>query len=327
MNSVFKRSLGKSDIEVSAVGLGCWAVGGTYWKGDKPLGWEDVDDRESTLAIQRALELDINFFDTAAVYGVGHSERVLGRALKGHRSEAVIATKFGYTFDVMNREITGTNVSPGYIRQACQASLRRLETGYIDLYMLHVNSVPPEEAEFISVELDRLCEEGYIRSYGWSTDDIKCARLFADKNNCIAFENELNIFNNTKDMLELCENFNLASINRIPMVMGFLTGKLNADSYLPDDDIHGNKPGWLKYFKDGKPSKEWLGKVDVLRDILTSCGRTLAQGVIAWMWARSKKTIPVPGFKTIKQVEENASSMQFGPLTDTQMKEIDLLLG
>lgn len=327
MNTVFKRSLGKSGTEVSAVGLGCWTVGGTYWKGDKPLGWEEEDDKEATLAIQRALDLGINFFDTAAVYGVGHSERVLGRALRGRRSEAVIATKFGYTFDVMNREITGTNISPDYIRQACQASLRRLETSYIDLYMLHVNSVPPEDIEFISVELDRLCEEGYIRSYGWSTDDIKYAQLFADKDNCTAFESQLNIFNDTKDMLDLCKNFDLASINRIPMAMGFLTGKLNGDSYLPDDDIHGNEPEWLKYFKNGKLGKEWLDKVGVLRDILTSDGRNLVQGVLAWMWARSKRIIPVPGFKTVKQVEGYAASMQFGPLTDMQMKEIDLLLG
>lgn len=326
MNAVFNRELGKSGIETSAMGLGCWAIGGMFWKGDKPLGWGDVDDNESTLAIHKALDLGITFFDTAAVYGVGHSERVLGRALKGCRSKVVIATKFGYTFDVMSREVTGSNLSPEYIRQECQASLRRLETSYIDLYLLHVDYVPPEEAEFISIELERLCDEGYIRSYGWSTDNIRCARLFADKKNYTAVENELNVFNDAKEILELCEESNLASINRTPLAMGLLTGKFNADSRLPDDDIRGNEPEWLKYFKNGKPSTEWLDKLDAARDILTSEGRTLAQGALAWIWARSKQTIPIPGFRTVKQVEENAAAIQFGPLTKGQMHEIDFLL-
>ena len=151
MNAAFNRKLGKSGIEVSAMGLGCWAIGGLFWRGDKPLGWGDVDDRESTRAIHSALDLGINFFDTAAVYGVGHSESILGRAVKDRRGQVVIATKFGYTFDVMSREVTGSNLSPEHIRQECQGSLRRLETDYIDLYLLHVRSVSEEEAEFVAV--------------------------------------------------------------------------------------------------------------------------------------------------------------------------------
>jgi len=327
MNAVLNRELGKSGIKVSAMGFGCWAIGGVFWRDDKPLGWGDVDDRESADAINRALDLGITFFDTAAVYGVGHSESILGRALNGRRDKVVIATKFGYTFDVMNREVTGSNLSPEYIRQECQASLRRLETSYIDLYLLHLGSVPPEEAEFVSIELDKLCEEGYIRSYGWSTDDTRCARLLADNEKYTAVEHELNVLNDAKEVLELCEEYNLASINRTPLAMGLLTGKFKADSRLPEDDIRGNEPKWMKYFKNGKPSTDWLDKLHAVRDVLTSGGRTLAQGALAWIWARSKRTIPIPGFRTVKQVEENAGAMQFGPLTDRQMHEIDFLLG
>jgi len=327
MNAVFNRELGKSGIKVSAMGLGCWAIGGVFWRDDKPLGWGDVDDRKSTDAINRALDLGITFFDTAAVYGVGHSESILGRALKGRRDKVVIATKFGYTFDVMNREVTGSNLSPEYIRQECQASLRRLETSYIDLYLLHLGSVPPEEAEFASIELDKLCEEGYIRSYGWSTDDARCARLLADNEKYTAVEHELNVLNDAKEVLELCEEYNLASINRTPLAMGLLTGKFKADSRLLEDDIRGNESKWIKYFKNGKPGTDWLDKLYAVRDVLTSGGRTIAQGALAWIWARSKRTIPIPGFRTVKQVEENSGAMQFGPLTDRQMHEIDFLLG
>jgi aryl-alcohol dehydrogenase-like predicted oxidoreductase len=327
MNTILKRELGKSGIEVSAMGLGCWAIGGVFWRGDKPLGWENVDDKESTDAIHRALDLGITFFDTAAVYGVGHSEGILGRALKGWRDKVVIATKFGYTFDVMSREVTGSNLSPEHIRQECQASLRRLETNYIDLYMLHVGSILPEDAEFVSIELDKLCDEGYIRSYGWSTDDARCARLLAENDKYTALEHELNVLNDAREILELCEEYDLASIGKTPLAMGLLAGKFKAESPLPEDNIRGDEPKWMKYFKNGKPSGDWLDKLYAVRDVLTSGGRTLAQGALAWIWARSRRTIPIPGFRTVKQVEENAGAMQFGPLTERQMHEIDFLLG
>jgi aryl-alcohol dehydrogenase-like predicted oxidoreductase len=327
VDTIMKRKLGKSGIEVSAMGLGCWAIGGLYWRGDKPLGWEDMDDKKSTDAIHRAIDLGITFFDTAAVYGVGHSEGVLGRALKGRRDKVVIASKFGYTFDVMSREVTGINLTPEHIRQECHESLRRLESDYIDLYLIHVGSVLPEEAEFASVELDRLCEEGYIRSFGWSTDDIRCAGSLADNSRYTAVEHELNVLNDAGEILGLCEEYNLVSINRTPLAMGLLAGELKTESQLLDDSIRGNKPKWIKYFKNEKPSDDWLEKFHAVRDVLTSGGRTLAQGALAWIWARSKRTIPIPGFRTVEQVEENAGAMQFGPLPERQMQEIDFLLG
>ncbi len=127
---MFTRTLGRSEIVVSAVGMGCWAIGGPFWRGDTPVGWGQVDDAESTRAIHRALDLGVTFFDTADVYGAGHSERVLGAALGGRRGEVVIATKFGNVFDEETRAITGADQSPAFIRQACEASLRRLGTDY-----------------------------------------------------------------------------------------------------------------------------------------------------------------------------------------------------
>src|SRR5207244_8705106 len=115
---------GLGDGEVSAFGFGCGAIGGPSWSGGKPVGWGEVDDDESVRAIRRALELGATFFDTSDVYGAGHSERVLGRALAGHRDEVVLGTKFGNTFDESTRELTGNDASPAGVRAACEASLR-----------------------------------------------------------------------------------------------------------------------------------------------------------------------------------------------------------
>ena len=164
-------SLGRIGKEVGTVGLGCWAIGGPFLLDGKPDGWGQVDDAESIRAINRAIDLGVTLFDTADVYGTGHSERVLGKALKGRRDEVVIATKFGFTYDESRRKITGTDLSPGYVRRACFASLSRLGTDYIDLYQLHVGVVEPGVAEDILAALEDLVTEGLIRSYGWSTDE------------------------------------------------------------------------------------------------------------------------------------------------------------
>ncbi len=128
------RTLGRSGIEVSALGVGCWAIGGLFWEDGKPLGWGEVDDDESVRALHRALDLGVTFVDTANVYGAGHSERVLGRAFAGRRDQVVLATKFGFTFDEETRETRGPDGTPAGLRTQLEASLRRLGTDYVDLY-------------------------------------------------------------------------------------------------------------------------------------------------------------------------------------------------
>jgi len=328
MSATFTRRLGRSGIQVSAMGLGCWAIGGPFWAGDDAAGWGEVDDNESIRAIHRALHLGVNFFDTADVYGTGHSERVLGRALTDHRDRVVIATKFGNTFEETTRQITGSDASPEYIRQACEASLQRLNTDYIDLYQFHLNDYDPNQAGAVRDVLEELVAEGKIRQYGWSTDFPERARVFAEGPNCTVVQHQMNVLDDAGPMIALCEQVDLASINRGPLAMGLLTGKYRADSKLTSDDVRGDKsPAWMKYFKDGRPNPEWLKKLDEIREILTSGGRTLAQGALAWIWARSERTIPIPGFRTVAQVEENTAAMQFGPLGAEQMREIDTLLG
>jgi aryl-alcohol dehydrogenase-like predicted oxidoreductase len=322
-----ERILGRSGIRVSAVGMGCWAIGGPAWRGTDAVGWGTVDDAESVRAIHRALDLGVTFFDTADTYGAGHSETVLGRALAGRRSAAVIATKFGNTFTEGTRQLTGPDASPAYIRSACDASLRRLGTNVIDLYQLHVGGLEPEKVPEVLDALERLADVGKIRAYGWSTDDAERARLFAKGRRCSAVQNQLNVLGDAPAVLAVCEELRLASVNRGPLAMGLLTGKYTASSRLPDDDVRGAmSPAWMSYFRKGAANPELLARLASIREILASGGRTLAQGALAWIWARSPATVPIPGFKTVAQVEENAGAMRLGPLTADQMREVGTLL-
>jgi aryl-alcohol dehydrogenase-like predicted oxidoreductase len=327
---MFTRKLGKCNIEVSAVGMGCWAIGGP-WVYDNgvdepfPAGWGDVNDQESIRAIHAGLDLGVNFFDTAANYGAGHSERILAKALAGRREKVVIATKFGYLVDQERKRITRKDEFVlGNIRQDCENSLRRLNTDNIDLYQFHVGDFDPKNADGVCDVLESLVQEGKIRWYGWSTDNAEGARVFAEGEHCTAIQQALNWASqhDYAPTLQICEDFNLASIIRGPLAMGLLTGKFkDGDIKLPDNDVRRD---WD--LNEGRVA-DIIQNVEALRAVLTSDGRTLAQGALGWLWARSEVTIPIPGFKTVKQVEENAGAMQFGPLSAAQMQEIDRILG
>ncbi|WP_328523276.1 aldo/keto reductase [Kribbella sp. NBC_00359] len=320
------RTLGRVGIEVSPVGFGCWAIGGPFSNpAGEPLGWGEVDDDESVRAIRRAVELGVTFFDTADVYGAGHSERVLGKALAGIRDQVVIATKWGNTFDESTRVMHHQDGSVEYARKAVQASLDRLGTDYLDLYQLHFDTT-----DEIALPLRDVCEdlvrEGLIRSYAWSTDTLHSAELFAAGEHCSAVQHEASVLHDASDFFALCERADLASVNRTPLGMGIL-GRRTADRPATGADIRTLPPSWLRFFDEGGvPAPEWWDKVAAIRDVLESDGRTLAQGALAWLWARSPRTVPIPGFRTVAQAEENAGAMELGPLSDDKMTDIAKLL-
>jgi len=323
----FTRKLGRSGIEVSALGMGCWAIGGPFWRGEMPLGWGIVDDQESARAVHRALDLGVNFFDTANVYGAGHSEVVLGQALAAKRKNVVIATKFNALFDETTRQVTGNSAEPADIRKACEDSLRRLNTDYLDLYQFHNGGFPADKAGSVLETLEELVSAGKIRAYGWSTDSAERAEAFAQGKNCTAIQMQLNVLSDNPDAIAVCEKYNLAAINRGPLAMGLLTGKYTLDTRPSSDDVRGEKsPEWMTYFTNGKPNPQWLKKMEAVREILISSGRTLAQGALAWLWARSEQNIPIPGFRTAAQVEENCGALRFGPLASENLIEIEALL-
>jgi aryl-alcohol dehydrogenase-like predicted oxidoreductase len=169
--------------------------------------------------------------------------------------------------------------------------------------------------------LESLVAEGKIRYYGWTTDSVEGARQFAEGNHCVAIQHDQKVILDAPEMLAVCEELNLASINRSALARGALSGKYTKDSVFPQNDVRTDSWSRDHFFA---PT---LDQLDSIRDILTSNGRTLVQGALAWIWGRSEKTIPIPGFKTVAQVEENAKAMEFGPLTPEQMQEIDSILG
>jgi aryl-alcohol dehydrogenase-like predicted oxidoreductase len=319
-----RRMLGLSQIQVSAIGLGTNAIGGPVWdrsvRENLPIGYGDVDTKEALQAIQHAVSLGITFFDTADEYGCGQSERLLGEALKGKRDQLIIATKFGVTFDETSREITGTEASPTYIRRACEASLQRLRTDFIDLYQFHLRDYPLERAGEVRQTLEELAAVGKIRWYGWSTDDPARASFFAQGDHCVAIQHRLNILIDNPTLLELCDQYDLASINRIPLLMGVLTGKFTAQTALPDKDIR------KEYFKHSSFPED-LKRIDRLKTTLTAKGHTLPQASLAWILTRHPRTIPIPGFRNVRQVEENAKTFKNGLLSQEQMRQVEEILG
>ena len=321
-----KRILGKSGIEVSAMGLGCWAIGGPwdFSNGGETYaaGWGKVDDAESIWAIHAGLDLGVNFLDTAANYGAGHSERILAKALEGKRDQVVIATKFGFLVDEKSKVVrTDDAVLVENIRRDCESSLRRLNTDYIDIYQLHQGGLDPEKAPAVMDVLEDLVDEGKIRWYGWSTDSSERAAIFAEGEHCTSIQFDLNVYRDNPETRRICAEKHLGGINKSPLNRGILTGKFDSDSQFPEDDIrHGVN------FSEGVAA-ERLQQLNLVRDVLTDKGHTLAQASLAYIWALDPNMVPIPGFRSVQQVTENAGAMEKGPLSQDQVDRIHEILG
>jgi aryl-alcohol dehydrogenase-like predicted oxidoreductase len=326
VTSAMTRTLGRSGIAVSAMGMGTWAIGGVMRSGKQPLGYGIADDEEATRAIQRAFDRGVTLFDTANGYGCGHAEQVLGAALASVRGQLVIATKWGMTFDERTAEVFDSDGTPANVRPSLQGSLRRLGTDYVDVFQFHINDYPATMVDDLVAVCEELVDEGLIRTYGWSTDFVDSAATFAKGPHCSVVQHDLNIFTDNQPMLDLCDRLDLASLNRLPLAMGLLSDKVTSDTRFAADTVRGTPPEWLHLFADGRPVPEFLAKRDAVREILTSAGRTVAQGALAYLWARSERTIPLPGCRTVEQVDENTKAMEFGLLASDQVSEIHRIL-
>ena len=192
----------------------------------------------------------------------------------------------------------------------CEDSLRRLNTDYIDIYLLHTlakdDNIDLEKAAEIRDYMQELVAEGKLRWYGWSTDWPHQLKVFMQGKHCTCTEQGLNIFTGNEETLKLCEDNNLASLCRTPLASGVLKAK-PANAGNPDRG-------------EGEAN---LRKFAAMREVLTSGGRTVVQGALCWLWAKSEVTIPIPGFRTEEQVIENIGALDFGPLTSDQMAEIE----
>lgn len=321
---MFTRELGRSGIAVSALGFGCWPIGGEIVENGRSVGWGAVDDAESVRAIHRALDLGVTFFDTADVYG--RSEEILGRALAGRWGRVVIASKFGRTYDRATHTITGQDLSPAHLRRSLEGSLRRLGTNVIDLYQFHIGDCPEAAALALRAELESLVDEGKIRAYGWSSDRLPNIELFGAGPRCASAQIHLNVLEGDRDLVTECARLGLACIVRGPLAMGLLGGRYTSGSTLPTDDVRGANQSWIRWLRDGRPTADALARLAAIREVLTSDGRTMAQGALGWLWAVGGNTIPIPGFKGMRQAEENAGALAFGPLSPGQMAQVDALL-
>jgi len=311
------RTLGRSNIQVSAIGLGTARIGG--------LGYSRRLDRETTLipdavreakrAIREAIDRGINLFDTADIYGAGRSERMLGEAIHGVRGKAVIATKFGELFDEETGEELQGDVTPEYVARACEASLRRLGVDTIDVYIFHLRDFPLDQSISIRDALEDLVSQGKIRFYGWSTDDAQRAKLFAAGPHCTVIEHRLSVFERSTELLTLGEQENLASLIRAPFMCGVLTGRWHPDTKLPEADRRSD------WFKD-KGFLQFLDRAESLRPILTRDGRSYVQGILAWVLAKSPRAIPIPGFRTTEQVLELTDVLRHGPMSSEDVEAI-----
>jgi aryl-alcohol dehydrogenase-like predicted oxidoreductase len=261
--------------------------------------------------------MGVTLFDTADNYGQGLSERILGEALRGRREGIVVATKFGE--DPVPDQEDPLALDSGAVERACEGSLQRLGVECLDLYLLHRRDYPLDRAPLIMEVLEDLVSAGKIRYYGWSTDDIERARLFAAGEHCIAIEHRLNVFNDNAAMLELCQEQDLASLNRGPLLMGVLAGRWSAETKLEQDDP---RAGWFEH-------EEFLRVLACAKQIepyLSTNGRSPVQGALGWIWARSPLTIPLPGFRNMDQIQVLAQALQFGPLSLDVMQAIEELV-
>ncbi|OJH37371.1 aldo/keto reductase [Cystobacter ferrugineus] len=310
---------------IPALGLGCWAIGGPFFAGDVALGWGEVDDNESIAAIHRALDLGVRFFDTASNYGGGRSEEVLGRALEG-RNDVLVATKFGHVVDPVTKQALADETAPDKLEAIVHTSLRRLRRERIDLMQLHLSALPIDTAGPIFDLLERLRAKGMVGAYGWSTDFPDRAAAFANREGFVAIQHAMNVFNPATDILSVVEQKGLLSINRSPLAMGLLSGKFKSGEALPKNDIRGHNLPWLDFFKDGQIVPSYARRLERIRDLLSSDGRTLTQGALGWLWGRSNRTLPIPGFRTVAQVEENVGALEKGPLPPEVISEIERML-
>ena len=311
--------------DIQPLGMGCWPIGGAMYVGDSSVGYTHATDDESLRTIHAALDHGITLFDTAAAYGAGHSERLLGKALKGN-PDAIVVTKIGIGVDEDTRQLTFGDTDPARVEPAVDDCLRRLDRDCIDMVLLHDNALPVAEAAPLFDALEDMREVGRIRSYGWSTDFSESAAAVADRPGFVAVEHAMNVFVAPPRIQKLTREKGLTALIRSPLAMGLLTGKYDAKSKMDANDIRAGDVMVIKYYKDGRPNPEFLDTLNAVRDLLTTDGRTLIEGALGWLWAKGDHVVPIPGARTVEQITGLAGALRHGPLPQNVINEIETLI-
>lgn len=311
--------------DVLPMGMGCWAIGGQFYAGSEPHGFPNVDDAESKRAIRATLDAGLRIFDSAAVYGAGHSERLLGQTLED-QPDAIVISKLGTAIDEETRQVLHDETEASDVVPAIERSLRRLNRDHVDVMLLHLNALPVATARPIFEQMELAREAGKIRAYGWSTDFPESATAMTDLDGFIGIEHAMNIFVDVPSIQKTVVENDLLAFLRSPLAMGLLTGKYDSETIMPETDVRAINTVKRDYFQDAKPAKAHLRNLAAIRELLQTGGRTLAQGALCWLLAKSDRNIPVPGARTEKQAIENAGAVAFGPLPDTVMSQIEAII-
>lgn len=314
-----KRKLGYSDLYLTPIGLGTWAIGG----GNNPYGWGPQDDADSIATIHRALDLGINWIDTAAGYGHGHSEEIVGKAIAGRRDEVIIATKCGILWKEDGSDIYG-HLKADSIRREVEDSLRRLNVDVIDLYQIHW-PWPDEDIEEGWSTIADLIREGKVRYGGVSNFSVEQLKRIQPIHPVASLQPPYSMLAREieEELLPYCAANNIGVIVYSPMQSGLLTGKMTKErvASFPDDD-------WRKtrspYFQEPQLSIN-LEFVEGLRPIAARNGRPLSQLAIAWVLRRPEVTGAIVGARRPSQIEETVGAATW-KLSEEDIAEIDALL-
>jgi aryl-alcohol dehydrogenase-like predicted oxidoreductase len=302
------RKLGNGDLTVSAIGLGCMSMSGTYGKSD---------DEQSIAVVHRALDLGVNFIDSSDMYGWGHNEQLLGRALKGRRHRAVLATKFG---QVQSPDGKGNLVdgSPAYVARACDASLKRLGVDVVDVYFQH-RVDPKVPIEDTVGAMSRLVEQGKVRYLGLSEAAPATIQRAHAVHPISAVQSEYSLLYRSpaEETLPTCRERGISYIAYSPLGRGFLTGRLQTDADLAADDRRRQHPRFQSANFDHN-RKLVLHIEEIARE--KAC--TPSQLVLAWLLAQGQDILPIPGTKRIAYLEENLGAVNV-QLTPADLQEID----
>lgn len=288
-----KRKLGKNGPELSIIGLGAWAIGGSWtW------GWGDSDDQESIRTIQRAIDLGVNWIDTAAIYGLGHSEKIVAQAIKDRRDEVFIATKCGLVWDEKKR--IRNDITPESIRHEVENSLTRLGVDVIDLYQIHWPYANHSEAEAWT-ELSKLKKEGKVRWIGVSNFDAPLLSRCEKIAHIDSLQPPYSLFDRDieKDILPFCQQHDIGIIPYSPMFSGLLSGRFDRTKVSSDDWRAKNS-----MFNEPQLSRN-LKFVDELRVLADKYGKSVGNMAVAWVLAQPGITSAIVGARTVQQIEEN----------------------
>lgn len=292
------RLLGKTGIHVSEMGFGGWAIGGPVDLFGMPVGWDSVNDADSTAAIHRALELGVNFFDTADSYGSGHSEELLGASLQN--KDCIVATKVGNA-RTPNGPIK--DFSPGHMRASLESSLKRLKREKIDVYQLHCP--PPEvwQSEQAFELLQQWKEEGKIRASGVSISSVEEGVHLIEKGKVDCLQVLFNVLNQepARKLLPLAEEHGVGIIIRVPLASGLLTGKFQPGQAFSRDDNRKN-------YMSPKRLLEATEKLDTLKKMIHNTGYTMSQIALAFILKFPAVSTAIPGAKSAAQTEQNTSA-------------------